>query len=94
MAAAAFSPDGSMLAAACAATITLWDVGNNSLVGTLAAPRSLQEASFTHLTFLHHSPHLVAAAGGPFPLLACWNLLTGALLITYGSAPVLCVQQE
>ena len=66
MAAVAFSPDGSMLAAACAA-ITLWDVGNNSLVGTLAAPQSLQEASFTHLTFLHHSPHLVAAAGGLSP---------------------------
>ena len=77
MTALAFSPDGSMLAAACSGTITLWDVASNSLVGTLASPRALQQAPFSHLAFLHHSPHLVAAAGGPSPLLACWSLLTG-----------------
>ena len=80
MTALAFSLDGSMLAAACGATITLWDVGSHALVGTLASPRAAPGAPFTLLAFLHHSPHLIASSGGPHPLLACWHLLSGASL--------------
>ena len=42
LSAVAFSQDGSLLAAASGDAVTLWDAASNSLVTTLAAPRTAQ----------------------------------------------------
>lgn len=60
MHAAAFSCDGSLLAVAGGATVTLWDARSTSLLGVLPAPAGATgSAPVAHLALLAGSPYLV-----------------------------------
>lgn len=72
--AAAFSPDGSLLAVSGGGLVTLWEPLQNTHVGTLAAP-ALPYAEATRLVFAQSSPHLVTASEGPSGQVCVWDLL-------------------
>jgi hypothetical protein len=64
-----FSPDGSVLALGAAATATLWDHTDNSLVASLVPPPeyACSGHQLRQLLFLHNSPHVVGVLGGGDP---------------------------
>lgn len=68
----AFSEDGSILAIAFGAVITLWDPERMSLEATFCAASSSE--FIRHLIFTNASPYLIAATNTK---LQCWNILTG-----------------
>jgi hypothetical protein len=76
MTAAAYSPDGSVLAVGGRATITLWQPMANALMATLVAPSCPRTSRLTHIAFLPQSPYLVTAHRGKKACLCVWNLLT------------------
>ena len=78
--AAAFSPDGSLLAAAAGDSITLWQPQTNALLLTLAAPLGNRGSPFHAMAFLAGSPTLVAASGPPSPTLVAWNLASRSVV--------------
>lgn len=72
--AAAFSPDGSLLAVAASDLLTLWDPSTNGLIRVLSnSPESLP---INHLAFVNQSNCLVTATSGNRPLLTVWDLKT------------------
>ncbi|KAI7867574.1 quinon protein alcohol dehydrogenase-like superfamily [Spinellus fusiger] len=74
---AAFAEDGSILAVAFGATITLWDPYENTMQGVLVQPL---EETVTSLAFLADSPYLVATTKSHFYV---WNLLTCSVWWSY-----------
>ena len=82
MTAVAFSPDGSMLAVACGATVTLWDPDTNSLVSLLAQAAPAQVWPLLAWFLLPCKPLQPAYAAIMRALIALFIccLLTGALL--------------
>lgn len=72
--AAAFSPDGSLLAAAASDLLTLWNPSTNGLIRVLSnSPESLP---IYHLAFVNQSNCLITATSGDRPLLTVWDLKT------------------
>ncbi|CAI0394899.1 unnamed protein product [Linum tenue] len=71
MTAAAFSPDGSVLAVAAETVITLWDPDKNLLVAVIGEAIT----PIVALSFVGNSDHLVSASWGSKPQLAVWSLL-------------------
>ncbi|CAL1358828.1 unnamed protein product [Linum trigynum] len=71
MTAAAFSPDGSVLAVAAETVITLWDPDKNLLVAVIGEAIM----PIVALSFVGNSDHLVSASWGSKPQLAVWSLL-------------------
>ncbi len=53
----AFSPDGSLLAAATAGAVAMWDVAAGALLAVL--PHAPADSAASHLTFSHDRPYLV-----------------------------------
>ncbi|GLI71536.1 hypothetical protein VaNZ11_016768 [Volvox africanus] len=84
MTAAAFSADGSVLAVAAAARVTLWDAESNALVAVLPAAAAGPAAvvgptaatPLTQLLFIPGTPFLVSSSA---TCLAVYNLLTATL---------------
>ncbi|KAG6546677.1 hypothetical protein Mapa_011866 [Marchantia paleacea] len=74
MLAVAFSPDGSLLAAAAEELVTLWNPYTNGFVTSLASVPSPQK--IRHLAFVHKSPFLVAASTEGKPRMTVWHLPT------------------
>jgi NET1-associated nuclear protein 1 (U3 small nucleolar RNA-associated protein 17) len=72
--AAAFSPDGSLLAVAASDLLTLWDPSTNGLIRVLS--NSPQSLPINHLAFVNQSNCLVTATSGDRPLLTVWDLKT------------------
>lgn len=65
MHAAAFSSDGSLLAVAAGAAVTLWDAQSTALLAVLPPPAppaasGVAAAPLVHLAFLKDSPYLVS----------------------------------
>lgn len=59
MTAAAFSGDGSLVAAAVPGSVTLWDPSANALVAVLANPAPAKDAAMSSLQFVPGTPFLV-----------------------------------
>ncbi|GIL68600.1 hypothetical protein Vafri_21848 [Volvox africanus] len=84
MTAAAFSADGSVLAVAAAARVTLWDAESNALVAVLPAAATGPAAAvgptaatpLTQLLFIPGTPFLASSSA---TCLAVYNLLTATL---------------
>lgn len=53
----AFSPDGSLLAAATAGAVAMWDVAAGALLAVL--PHAPADAAASHFTFSRNGPYLV-----------------------------------
>ncbi|GFR41531.1 hypothetical protein Agub_g2190 [Astrephomene gubernaculifera] len=88
--AAAFSPDGSILAVAAAARVTLWDAESTSLAAVLPAATALGPAAappLTQLVFVPGTPYLAAASPS---CVAVYNLLTAAVhwCFPYGAVSI------
>ena len=71
--AAAFSPDGSLLALAYDSVISLWDISLTALVHTLAHPSS---SHIKALSFLPNNNYLLSTLDSG---LSVWNLLTSSI---------------
>ncbi|KAG2482851.1 hypothetical protein HYH03_018242 [Edaphochlamys debaryana] len=90
--AAAFSPDGSVLAVAAAARVTLWDAASNALAAVLPPAAAVAvggggAAALTQLTFVPGTPYLAAASPS---CLTVYNLLTAAVhwALPYGAVSI------
>lgn len=83
MSAAAFSSDGSLLAAASEDQVTLWDPDSNAMVSCLASPPAKLGSPLRKLCFIPHSPYLVGYTTGANPSLIVWNLLTQSVWWSY-----------
>ena len=59
MLAAAWSADGSLLAAAAGDTATLWEPSSNALLATLPTPLPAVRCPLRHLAFVAGTPFLV-----------------------------------
>ena len=70
MLAAAWSADGSLLAAAAGDTATLWEPTSNALLATLPTPLPAVGSPLRHLAFV---------AGTPFLVSALWPALAASL---------------
>ena len=83
MSAAAFSSDGSLLAAASGDQVTLWDPYSNAMVSCIASPPANQGSPLRKLCFLPNSPYLVGYTTGANPSLIVWNLITESVWWSY-----------
>lgn len=83
MSAAAFSSDGSLLAAASGDQVTLWDPYSNVMVSCIASPPANQGSPLRKLCFLPNSPYLVGYTTGANPSLIVWNLITESVWWSY-----------
>ncbi|CAI0427436.1 unnamed protein product, partial [Linum tenue] len=79
MTAAAFSPDGSVLAVAAETVITLWDPDKNLLLAVIGEAIT----PIVTLSFVGNSDHLVSASWGLKPQLAVWSLLNLSICWSY-----------
>ncbi|CAN1166653.1 WD repeat-containing protein 75 [Linum perenne] len=80
MTAAAFSPDGSVLAVAAETVITLWDPVKNLLVAVIGeVPMPISS-----LSFIGNSDHLVSTSLGSKPQLSVWSLSSLSICWSYG----------
>ncbi|KAK1325326.1 hypothetical protein QJS10_CPA01g00831 [Acorus calamus] len=70
MTAAAFSADGSVLAAAAETVVTLWDPDKNILVAVIGETVN----PIVHLSFIGKSEYLASVSRGSLPQLSVWNL--------------------
>ena len=83
MSAAAFSCDGSLLAAASGDQVTLWDPYSNAMISCLASPPANQGSPLRKLCFIGNSPYLVGYTTGANPSLIVWNLITESVWWSY-----------
>lgn len=83
MSAAAFSSDGSLLAAASGNQVTLWDPDSNAMVSCLASPPANLASPLRKLCFIPNSPYLVGYTTGANPSLIVWNLTTQSVWWSY-----------
>ena len=83
MSAAAFSSDGSLLAAASGDQVTLWDPYSNAMVSCIASPPANQGSPLRKLCFIPNSPYLVGYTTGANPCLIVWNLITESVWWSY-----------
>lgn len=83
MSAAAFSSDGSLLAAASEDQVTLWDPDSNAMVSCLASPPANLGSPLRKLCCIPNSPYLVGYTAGANPSLIVWNLLTQSVWWSY-----------
>ena len=83
MSAAAFSSDGSLLAAASGDEVTLWDPFSNAMVSCIASPPANQGSALRKLCFIPNSPYLVGYTSGANPCLIVWNLITESVWWSY-----------
>ena len=67
MLAAAWSSDGSLLAAAAGDAATLWEPSSNALLATLPTPLPAVGAPLRHLAFVPVTPFLVPASYSHIP---------------------------
>ncbi|CAN0838453.1 WD repeat-containing protein 75 [Linum grandiflorum] len=80
MTAAAFSPDGSVLAVAAETVITLWDPAKNLLVAVIGeVPMPIAS-----LSFIGNSDHLVSTSLSSKPQLSVWSLSSLSICWSYG----------
>ncbi|XP_078428741.1 transducin/WD40 repeat-like superfamily protein isoform X2 [Wolffia australiana] len=79
MTAAAFCPDGSVLAVAAEGVVTLWDPDTNILVSVIGQTTS----PITDLAFTGNSNYLIATSRGSNPQLAVWEMTTLSLRWSY-----------
>lgn len=83
MSAAAFSSDGSLLAAASGDQVTLWDPYSNAMVSCIASPPANQGSALRKLCFIPNSPYLVGYTTGANPSLIVWNVITESVWWSY-----------
>ena len=83
MSAAAFSSDGSLLAAASGDQVTLWDPFSNAMVSCVTSPPANQGSPLRKLCFIPNSPYLVGYTTGANPSLIMWNLITESVWWSY-----------
>ncbi|KAK9812065.1 hypothetical protein WJX73_002618 [Symbiochloris irregularis] len=74
MHAAAFSSDGSLLAASSPGAITLWDPHTNALLQTLPGPLFTEQATFHSLAFLPRTTVLAGVCSVPVPGIVAWDV--------------------
>ncbi|KAL3695187.1 hypothetical protein R1sor_009263 [Riccia sorocarpa] len=70
--AAAFSPDGTVLAVAAEELVTLWNPFTNGFLTSLVALPFPQKIK--HLAFVHETKYLVATSTGKKPRMTVWHL--------------------
>ncbi|KAL3140577.1 hypothetical protein ABBQ32_005152 [Trebouxia sp. C0010 RCD-2024] len=83
MSAAAFSSDGSLLAAATGDQVTLWDPYSSAIISCLASPPANKASPLQKLCFVPNSPYLVGYTMGANPSLIAWNLITESVWWSY-----------
>ena len=69
MSAVAFSRDGSLIAAAVAGSVTLWDPSSNALAAVLANPAPARSSAMWRIEFVPGTPYLVCQS------LQTWQLI-------------------
>lgn len=83
MSAAAFSSDGSLLAAAAGDQVALWDPDSSAVISCLASPLANYASPLRKLCFIPNSPYLVGYTTGVSPSLIAWNIVTESVCWSY-----------